>query len=120
MRTDDTTSLRESGSRLASNDRSREKRMTTADHLRAAKALIDTPEKWGSGLSTGRPGRLCASEAIHAIGLSIKADYAHGCYRCICVATGSRSSTEWNDSHTHAEVMAGFDAAIALAEAEGA
>lgn len=103
--------------------------MTAADQLRAAKALIDSPEKWIKGRF-----------AVDKLGLTTSYDdpratcfCAVGACRRYCfrgdldealpesfVALGKKASpvVEFNDhpDTTHADVMALFDRAIALAE----
>lgn len=102
---------------------------TTADVLRRARALIDTPEKWtregpfgtsrhctgtalmrAAGLFNGWDERLQDEQAAHVF---IKANKI---YSCGCVRGAIAC---WNDvqERTHADILAAFDKAIALAEA---
>ena len=97
-----------------------------ADDLRAAKALIDTPEKWTKGI--GRPGCYCA---MYAVGAAI--EQRHGGVRWGVCDTALRKAlparrratvdshpvVAFNDdpSTTHADIMALFSRAIATAEA---
>jgi hypothetical protein len=88
---------------------------TTADRLRAAKALINTPDKWCKGRSRDDRGRRCLMAAILDAGGS-DAPRADG-PRALRDVIGP-SITTWNDApeRAHGEVMAAFDRAIALAE----
>lgn len=89
-----------------------------ADMLRRAKALIDTPEKWGKGDGGRDPLRgHCVITAIMAVrenheGVTeAKSRFARA--NKIDGYIGA-----WNDdeTRTHAEVMSAFDRAIELAE----
>lgn len=98
-----------------------------ADDLRAAKALVDTPEKWLQGRyaadENGDPRcvneldavRFCALGAIYKAAVGAGSDY-HLARDAFYDVAGEIVS-EWNDApaRTHAEVMAAFDAAIAKA-----
>lgn len=99
--------------------------MSAADQLRAAKALIDTPEKWtrgeyardmfGSGVDclSGEAVCFCTLGALGAVG-------AANCDPIIRKALEpvfAGSVSMFNDSRTttHADIMALFDRAIAAA-----
>lgn len=99
--------------------------MTTADKLRAAKALIEDPAHWcqghyalnadGADISAGDPRAVkwCAIGACNHLGMTDKTtDYL---YR----SSGS-PVTLINDLEGHAAVLALFDRAIELAFAEEA
>lgn len=100
---------------------------TTADVLRRARALIDTPEKWCKGALV-RDGAFCVRGALKtAISGSIwaafdplltRAEQALGFPGFDGVHSEPRLPS-WNNApeRTHADVMAAFDKAIALAEA---
>lgn len=91
-----------------------------ADVLRRARKLIDEPGKW---MGTDGTGYVCALSAIGAAGYEIG-------FRGLITDSPAylplkagmwdlrpdEQVQEWNDRHTHAEVMQAFDAAIALAE----
>ena len=80
-----------------------------------ARELISTPEKWkpAAGMRTGRP--LCMMGAL------ANTPGAFGrAFEFVTDAIGARYIPRWNDAHTHSEVIAAFDRAIALAHAEGA
>lgn len=88
--------------------------MTAKEILIAVKARIDTPDKWSQGAGTGT--RLCSIEAFTVIPDAI------GQSRIVAedllreAMNGKDASiVEFNDSHTHAEVMAAFDRAIEAA-----
>jgi hypothetical protein len=100
--------------------------MTSPDQLRAAKALIDTPEKWTQGhYARDRAGypagprshlacRFCILGAfIRSAGTEVP---AYGLSDFIPKDTpADRSVSSYNDhpSTTHADIMALFDRAIA-------
>jgi hypothetical protein len=91
---------------------------TTADVLRRARALIDSPEKWikgAYGLRADDPH--CVYGALDVVA------HMRPCrgFELFREAVGTRHIEAWNDApeRTHAEVMAAFDRAIELAEAEG-
>ena len=96
--------------------------------LKAAKALIDTPEKWTKGRLRLRDkyGKVCAMCSIGAIYtaaeelLGPRHDAARDAFRAATGCLPFDSVPEWNDApeRTHAEVMAAFDKAIASAEAQ--
>lgn len=91
---------------------------SVADALRAAKALIDTPEKWscrdGAWYRPEETGKRCVvialtdADSFNAIPLFKR---ANGFVADVA---------KWNDApeRTHADVMQAFDRAIALAEQE--
>lgn len=94
--------------------------MTVRDDLVAARALIDTPEKWARG--SGRPdGKMCAMNAVaehHNLQIG-RLD--HPTYVALTLAlpsdwtstNGRNSVGRYNDTHDHADVMSLFDRAIA-------
>lgn len=93
--------------------------MKTADVLRNAKALIDTPEKWSGGTDDNR-SRLTPVEAIaNAASQSPNGLVALGVFRYANAIPHEQSVFGWNMNASHPEVMAAFDKAIALAESEG-
>lgn len=91
---------------------------STAATLRAARALIDTPEKWCQGTYYSG-GRYCAAGAIRKVtGIG---DEQFPILEVLNDALPHFTSIlEFNDSPatTHADVLAAFDAAIRLAEGE--
>ena len=91
-----------------------EQRNEIAGILRRAKALIDTEDKWFGPVTHQGPN--CALTAINNIsGKSLGRD--NPIYKALMRAMpGASSVAMWNNTHTHAEVMAAFDRAIALAE----
>lgn len=102
----------------------------TAEMLRAARALIDTPEKWtqrqfakdaaGHTIDFVNPDAVCfcacgALRRLHGINGRVE--------RVLADAMSSPSGevaavriVNFNDTHTHAEVLAAFDRAIEEAE----
>lgn len=108
--------------------------MKESERLRAAKALIDTPKKWTRGASArdkfGEPTMLVSEEACSwcTMGaLSVVSDYADKFERdgferargYLKRVIPCRMVADYNDSHTHEEVMRMFDKAIEIAESEG-
>jgi hypothetical protein len=97
---------------------------TTADVLRRARALIDSPEKWmrAAGMFDAP---YCVMGAVGAaerdMGLDPLLDFGFRARGAIRVVIGTRAIPKWNDApeRTHADVIAAFDRAIALAEAGG-
>lgn len=92
--------------------------MKASEVLRSAKARIGTPEKWGKGDTVRERGLLCAGLAINnSCEWQINEARAGSFFM---KAVRADSVPEWNDrpETTHAEVMAAFDRAIALAEAD--
>lgn len=92
--------------------------MTTREILEAARARIDTPEKWTQGKAE-RDGKLCAIGALRMAVLG-HARYASraGTYvsaRGLLEGLADTDPSWFNDSHSHAEVMALFDRAIEAA-----
>jgi hypothetical protein len=92
---------------------------TVADVLRRAKALIDTPEKWGQGPDLWSKGTKCVNLAIMTVNATNDV-VGHAALK-FSEAIGRHENTRWNDdpTRTHAEVMSAFDRAIELAESEG-
>lgn len=107
-----------------------------AQDLRAARALIDTPEKWNkSGTSatneagTGVPAcsdGACCFCVFGGIRRAVSADWTreNACLCSLYAAIGFSDDParlfRWNDApeRTHSEVMAAFDKAIEKAEAQ--
>ena len=92
--------------------------------LREARSLVDTPEKWCQGAE--RVGNaLCSVGAISvASGMGeVRLDFFPRALETFRAVVGwNQSASWWNDApeRTHADVLAAFDKAIALAEAEEA
>lgn len=99
--------------------------MSPHDLLKAARALIAEPERWTQGAcARDTSGRACTTVSPHAVRYdTIGALDAAGsddrnyneARRALLVAIGDPvcGLSGWNDTHTHAEVLAGWDAAIA-------
>ena len=106
--------------------------MTVAEVLREARSLVDTPEKWWQRNGHNDSGELpdcdftCVGLAVLDAGSHAShATLASALCRAIGITPGSyppRDIYDWNDApeRTHADVLAAFDKAIALAEAEEA
>lgn len=103
--------------------------MALVDDLRAARALIDTPDKWGHVVPWGSD-RKCASEALDAIrrnDTELRNALVRGLpliWRLKGRLQGLKGLPEWrivrfNDAPTttHNAVLALFDRAIKAAEA---
>jgi hypothetical protein len=101
-------------------------RQTVADILRAARGKIERPENWtqkalARDADGGRADPFyeeatcwCASGALYAIGTALFG----AVFEALARAMDGDIPT-FNDSHTHAEVLAAFSRAIELAEAQG-
>ena len=100
--------------------------MTTADTLRAARALIEQPERWTQNAYARDDSRQpcsptdliatcwCATGAISRVSRwSITNE--NKAWDTLNFITGV-SVARFNDSRTHAEVLAAFDRAIEIAE----
>jgi hypothetical protein len=87
--------------------------MTTKEILDAARAKIDTPEKWASSFSEVEAGKECALTALCMGGTNY--DFPHWeAYTILCSPfLNEYSLGEWNDTHSHDQVLALYDAAIA-------
>lgn len=119
--------------------------MTTAELLRAARALIAVPERWtqratardraGAWCGAGDPraARWCPDGALRnrvyrgkkSWPLGLRRDRARAyvaALRALEAAIGVPVLQHWNDApgRTHAQVVAAFSMAIALAEREEA
>lgn len=90
--------------------------MSLKDDLIAAKALIDTPEKWRKG-SFGWAGCYCAAGALRLVlGQNFEVSEAWGALWG-ALPPGERGVVSFNDdpSTTHADIMALFNRAIEAA-----
>lgn len=106
--------------------------MKTVEVLRAARELISDPERWtrhavardadGGLLLNGNDPRACqwsAEGAVgHVTGCSIDQPGALSAINALSRAAKPLRPSRANDIGTHAEVLAMFDKAIALAEAD--
>ena len=103
--------------------------MTLVETLRAARALVDTPEKWLQGAFRDGQKR-CIAGALRDVSPVLITDSNRSyelfamsddpAYRTLLCVTGSPVTlSEWNDTsgRTHADVLAAFDRAIKAAEA---
>ena len=105
--------------------------MTVADDLRAARALIDSPDKWAKGPGTWGEGRACASQALQHMGteppdaIARALPFRWKLWQWLRGRWSILSSTNiirFNDNPrtTHADIMALFQRAIDAAEATNA
>lgn len=106
--------------------------MTTLEILIAARALIDAPEKWCQGMNAvdadgnqvwptnPRAKARCGSGALSKVCQVYQSDVEDGqkAWDILADVVGGLFSN-WQDepSRTHAEVLAAWDAAIAIATA---
>lgn len=88
--------------------------MKVSEVLRAARGRIDTPDKWCQGNYADGDGRLCALGALMVD--TNPPEALRLLYRAADAAGSTVASI--NDTRTHADVLALYDAAIALAEQE--
>lgn len=86
--------------------------MTTLETLKAARKSIENPERWTQGAFRSNGAR-CAASALCNTGADMHSYTA--AYTIMCDQVG-KSLIDFNDTHTHAEVLAAFDAAIAKLE----
>lgn len=104
---------------------------TVKENLIAAKALIDTPEKWGRGDYENEAGCLCAYGAIMKAKYGFVLEYDdgpfsedHALMHALPPLSGVKFDladvSAFNDhpDTTHADIMALFDRAIAAEEAK--
>lgn len=96
--------------------------MTTKQILIAARKRIEKPENWTQvfmarteeGAPTGAKAKnaycWCASGAINAETNTV-ADSSRA-HNCLAIAMNSDGVVLFNDTHSHAEVLAAFDKAI--------
>lgn len=111
--------------------------MNTVEILKAARAKITNPENWTQGwfAKNEHGDRLlgvspaatcyCSLGAVEAVtGVEYAEDgWPWDVSRALSVAMGGNSNfgiASYNDNHTHEDVLAAFDRAIASTEAEGA
>lgn len=99
--------------------------MNTVETLKAAKALISDPTKWTQGAyardAEGTVTDPFASDAacwcsVRSI-VAVSREWFFASESLLEKAIGG-GVIRFNDMHTHAEVMAAFDRAIELAEAD--
>lgn len=96
--------------------------MKYSDYLKAAKALIDSPEKWtqgeywrdAEGNSVDRP---VDAACMCSMGALLATPGPAGPVACnyLMEACNDQCVVEFNDTHSHAEVMQMWDKAIELA-----
>lgn len=100
---------------------------TAVDILRAARELIAEPKAWTQrAFGRDEDGMCCDSLHPDAVcwcagGALTKAANGHGLIRSkareqLYAAIGCADIVDFNDEHTHAEVLSAFDRAITLAE----
>lgn len=99
--------------------------MTVSEQLQAARKLIEHKEDWAQFQFEDDNGRICASEALRRTNAADHTQYygreyvGGEAYNALSKAMGvdDFSVSTFNDSHSHAEVLAAFDQAIATAQA---
>jgi len=92
----------------------------TSQILREARKLISVPERWCQHKGHDGEGR-CSVLAMHdAAGNMDGFNVVRGIFRTASAIGPDIPISNWNDApeRTHPEVLAAFDAAIALAEKE--
>ncbi len=83
------------------------------ENLLAARKLIEVPENWACCVQeVGVPNKYCALSAIGAA-VDITAEQEE-CADALTRAVGGHVP-RFNDTHTHAEVLAAYDKAISAA-----
>jgi hypothetical protein len=94
--------------------------VTTVEILRAARALIDTPEKWfhapGDRGHCAAVAIWCTTPARSSMAPGIPAAQ-EALLAAVGLTGGAEEIYEWNDApgRSHAEVLAAFDRAIEVA-----
>jgi hypothetical protein len=87
--------------------------------LERTRALIATPEQWCQRDYQNEIGQFCLVGALCRVtGANCYEIWHTDAFRALETATGERMLTlsGWNDTHTHAEVLAAVDAAIQKAK----
>ena len=104
--------------------------MTPLETLKAARQLITDPAKWTQGtlartkfqntcqVQSKYAECFCAWGAVHRVSNGVENPEVDTTLQGVCSKTSGMYVAAFNDTHTHAEVLALFDAAIA--ELEGA
>jgi hypothetical protein len=99
--------------------------MTDLEIIKGARELISDPERWGQGwyahdkkgdwadFASDSACRWCAMGAIRK---QANSGDDRDCLHLYRLLSGNFSLNRFNDTHTHAEVIALFDAAIARLE----
>lgn len=90
--------------------RVQEATVSAREVLLAARKLIEDPQNW----CCGQPyyPQECALTAVVHAGGSLKNETPGGAYEILCRLAGVTSLAAWNDTHSHADVLALFDRAI--------
>ncbi len=92
--------------------------MTARDVLVQARALISDPADWCQNAFFLPDGRICGSEAIYqAARTDSSSDNSDDIEaRDLFLRINGETVMQFNDGHTHAEVMAAFDKTISAAD----
>jgi hypothetical protein len=86
--------------------------------LTLTRAVITDPDKWTQHEYGTSDGAQCASGALYTTAAKITQARYSETYNLLREIMGGRI-IDFNDTHTHAEVLAAFDAAIAEAKRLG-
>jgi hypothetical protein len=98
--------------------------MTPSEILTAARELISVPERWTQGdYAKDKDGRSCLEDDEGAVcycsvGAISKVRFSSVALEFLAREAGGYIP-DFNDTHTHAEVIAAFDRAIAAAKERG-
>lgn len=102
--------------------------MKPSEVLRAARELISVPERWTQrayartvqgreiGPNEENAACFCSAGALQRAEGVFPRWYETKAYKFLETATRVYSVTYFNDHHTHADVLAAFDRAVALAK----
>jgi hypothetical protein len=94
--------------------------VSTLDVLRAAREYISDPSRWSQGWYDDG-GAVCAIGAVNvAMGRQPDCGEISEAEEALRSAVSGDSVVDFNDSHSHAEVLAVFHRAIAVEEAKAA
>lgn len=85
--------------------------MNILEILVAARALIEKPENWANKDTWQSDGHFCAYRAVEKAS-GHRYSVQEMVLEVFREANGFDLTGSWNDSHTHAEVLAAFDKAI--------
>lgn len=88
--------------------------MTAKEQLIKARAVIESPENWAKSVRELDGRKTCALGALRRVGEAVIGSPIHRALSAECAdAPIPGLIASFNDTHTHEEVLAAFDRAIA-------